>query len=142
MRCCVRWSLLRMPLCAADECCICYDSGPQVRMLTCNHSICTDCCHKIRSTSCPMCRKAGASAENRALNTGQNQTRFPNPPPSAQDIEDALLLELRIVRIRRLGAYSFYMALPLMGRDEGSDFFSTDHYPAGFSCLDGDAVFV
>ncbi|CAE7352985.1 rngB [Symbiodinium natans] len=95
-----------MVLALAEECCICYEGGPQVRVLSCKHSICTDCCRKIRSTCCPMCRK---------------------------DIEDALLLELRIVRIRRLGAYSFYMALPLMAGDDGADFFSTEHYPVGFS---------
>ncbi|CAE7694401.1 rngB [Symbiodinium sp. CCMP2456] len=95
-----------MDACPANECCICYEGGPQVRVLSCKHTICTDCCRKIRSTSCPMCRK---------------------------DIEDSLLLELRIVRVRRQGAYSFYMALPLLAQDDGSDFFSTEHYPAGFS---------
>mmetsp|Transcript_45194 Transcript_45194/g.84365 ORF Transcript_45194/g.84365 Transcript_45194/m.84365 type:complete len:186 (+) Transcript_45194:78-635(+) len=89
----------------ADECCICYECGPQVRVLSCKHPICTECCRKMRSTCCPMCRK---------------------------DIDAALLLELRIVRSQRLGAYSFDMAIPLAARD-GQDFFSAEHYPTGFS---------
>ena len=66
-----------MSACPANECCICYEGGPQVRVLSCKHTICTDCCRKMRSTSCPMCRKDLASAANNITHLlGLNPLRF------------------------------------------------------------------
>ncbi|CAJ1387877.1 unnamed protein product [Effrenium voratum] len=90
---------------ASSECCICYEVGPQVRALRCKHPVCTECCRKMRGTSCPLCR---------------------------QTIDPSLLLELRIVHSQKR-AYSFDLALPILQQPGVPQFFSTEHYPAGLS---------
>jgi hypothetical protein len=39
-----------------DDCCVCSDPMPVSDKLGCGHFLCKDCCGKIRSDACPICR--------------------------------------------------------------------------------------
>lgn len=40
-----------------DKCCVCFDVMNPKDSLYCQHNVCYDCTHQLRSASCPLCRR-------------------------------------------------------------------------------------